>query len=93
MESNEKLGSEQPVLFVDNESAVKLIKNPVQHKRTKHIEVKYHYVREKHKDKIFVVKGISTENQLADIFTKALPKARFENLRSKMNVVPIQESK
>lgn len=89
-ELNEQLGSNQPVLFVDNESAVKLIKNPVQHKRTKHIEVKYHYIREMYAKKIFVVKGISTKDQLADIFTKALPKARLEDLRSKLNVVPIQ---
>lgn len=89
VELNEQLGLNQPVLFVDNESAVKLIKNPVQHKRTKHIEVKYHYIREMYAKKIFVVKGISTNDQLADIFTKALPKARFENLRSKLNIVPI----
>lgn len=88
-ELDEHLGSNQPVLFVDNESAVKFIKNPVQHKRTKHIEVKYHYIREMFAKKIFNVKGISTHDQLADIFTKALPKARFEDLRFKLKVVPI----
>lgn len=89
---DDKIEIKLPILFVDNESAVKLIKNPVQHKRTKHIEVKYHYVREKHSEKVFVVKGISTENQLADIFTKALPKVRFQILRSKLNVLPIPKN-
>lgn len=82
-----QLASEKPTLFVDNESAVKLIKNPVLHKRTKHIEVRYHFVREKYEEKAFDVKGISSENQLADIFTKALPKVKFENLRFKLNVI------
>lgn len=82
-----QLASEKPTLFVDNESAVKLIKNPVLHKRTKHIEVRYHSVRERYEEKAFDVKGISSENQLADIFTKALPKVKFENLRFKLNVI------
>ena len=86
-EVDEQLGSGQPILYVDNESAVKLIKNPVLHKRTKHIEVRYHFVREKYEEKVFDVKGVSTENQLADIFTKALPKVKFENLRFMLNVI------
>lgn len=88
---DEQLWSIQPILFVDNESAVELIKNPVLHKRTKHIEVKYHYIREKHLEKAFVVKGISSENQLADILTKALPKVCFQDLRNRLNIVPIPQ--
>lgn len=76
---------------MNNESAVKIIKNPVLHKRSKHIEVKYHSIRENVARKVFEVEGISTENQLADIFTKPLPKPRFESLRSKLNVVSIPE--
>lgn len=82
---------ERPTLFVDNESAVKMIKNPVLHKRTKHIEVCYHSIREKFHKNVFKLNGVSSENQLADILTKPLPRVRFENLRSKLNVIPIQD--
>lgn len=92
-ELDETLKKEKPSLFVDNESAIKLIKNPVHHKRTKHIEVAYHFVREKYFENVFNVKSVSSENQLADILTKPLPKARFENLRFKLNVVQFEKEK
>lgn len=81
-ELNQTMGSENPTLFVDNESAVKMMKNLVLHKRTKHIRENFH-------KNVFKLNGISNENQLADILTKPLPKTRFENLRSKLNVIPI----
>lgn len=87
-ELDERFASDLPVLFVDNESAVKLIKNPVFHKRSKHIETRYHYIREKYLQKCFNVNGISTKDQLADIFTKSFPKIRFQDLRLKLNVIP-----
>lgn len=86
---DERLSTELPVLFLDNHSAIKLTKNPEFHKRTKHIETRYHYIREKYEKGEFVLKSICTENQLADIFTKALPKVRFEILRTKLNIVPL----
>ncbi|XP_057990595.1 uncharacterized mitochondrial protein AtMg00810-like [Hevea brasiliensis] len=61
----------------DNESAVRLAANPVFHARTKHIEVRHHYIREKVLDREIELKGISTLDQVADIFTKALGKAKF----------------
>lgn len=73
-------------LFIDNQSAVKLIKNPVFHKRTKHIDVRYHFIREKYDDGSILVKYIKSEEQLADIFTKALPKTKFEKLRELLNI-------
>jgi hypothetical protein len=75
-----------PLIWCDNTSALALASNPVFHGRTKHIEVDYHFVRER------VVRGdlslqfISTHDQLADIFTKALPSTRFLLLCSKLLV-------
>jgi hypothetical protein len=73
-----------PLIWCDNTSALALASNPVFHGRTKHIEVDYHFIRER------VVRGdlklqfISTEDQLADVFTKALPSPRFHRLCSKL---------
>lgn len=84
-----KYRDEIPTFYVDNQSAVELIKNPVYHKRTKHIDLRYHYIRHKYEKNKFKVEYICSENQLADLFTKALPKNRFEFLRSKLNVVKL----
>lgn len=81
---NELLSNQcnKPALYIDNESAKKLVKNPVFHRRTKHIDVAYHYIREKYDDGILSVESVSSHDQLADGFTKALPKSRFEYLRA-----------
>lgn len=60
-------------LYNDNQSAQKLAVNAVYHKRTKHIDVKYHYVRELLEQKLVVLKYLPTEHMVADIFTKSLP--------------------
>lgn len=74
-------GSDKPtVIWVDNQSAIKLAKNPEYHKRTKHIDIKVHYVREKVASQDIELKYISTECQRADIFTKALPRKQFQLL-------------
>lgn len=69
-------------LCVDNQSAIKLINNPVYHKRTKHIDVKYNFVREKVELGMIKVQYVSSNNQLADILTKALSTQCFAYLRS-----------
>lgn len=84
---DEELSKDLPILHLDNESAIKLTKNSEHHKRSKHIDTRYHYIREKYAKRKFVLKSVGTEFQLADIFTKALPKVRFEFLREKLNIV------
>ncbi|GBM60262.1 Retrovirus-related Pol polyprotein from transposon TNT 1-94 [Araneus ventricosus] len=84
-----ELCDEGITLFVDNQSAIKLIKNPVFHKRTKHIDVRYHFIREKCDDGSVNIKYVKSEEQLADIFTKALPKVKFEKLRELLNIKEI----
>jgi hypothetical protein len=76
-----------PVLWCDNISALALASNPVYHARTKHIEIDYHFVREKVLNRDILIKFISTHDQLADIFTKSLSSARFLLLRSKLMVI------
>lgn len=73
-------------LFCDNKSAIAIAENPVQHGRTKHINVKYHSIREAEKNCLIKVHYCSTDVQLADIMTKALPRSRFEYLRRKLGM-------
>ncbi|KMQ88473.1 gag-pol polyprotein [Lasius niger] len=68
------------LIHIDNQSAIRLVKNPEFHKRTKHVDIRYHYIREKVESRDIQVTYIPTENQLADIFTKALPRDRFRKL-------------
>lgn len=69
---------DQPsVLFVDNQSAIKLIKNPKFHERTKHIDIRYHFIRERFVRGDLTVKYVGTNEQCANFLTKALANERF----------------
>ena len=68
-------------LFIDNQSAIRLIKNPEFHKRTKHIDVRFHFIRERQENGEISVKYVKSSEQLADIFTKGLTRVIFEYLR------------
>ena len=72
------------LLWCDNVSALAIATNPVFHARTKHIEVDYHFVREKVLRRDVMLKFISAHDQLADLFTKGLPSPRFNWLTSKL---------
>ena len=74
------------IIFCDNTSAINISKNLVQHSRTKHIDIRQHYIRELVENKTLVLEYIETEPQLADIFTKALESVRFDSLRKSLGV-------
>ena len=73
-------------LFCDNKSAIAIAENPVQHGRTKHINVKYHSIREAERNKEVKVLHCSSELQIADMMTKALPRIRLEFLKLKLGM-------
>ncbi|KAJ0519331.1 putative RNA-directed DNA polymerase [Helianthus annuus] len=74
------------VVYCDNVSAVYLSDNPVQHQRTKHIEIDIHFVREKVRVGHIRVLHVPAANQYADIFTKGFPRDLFQSFRSSLSV-------
>jgi hypothetical protein len=77
----------QMTLLCDNGSAVKLTNNPVQHARTKHIDVQHHFIRDHQQKGDISIESVGTEDQLADIFTKPLDENRFCKLRNELNIL------
>ncbi|GFV49269.1 retrovirus-related Pol polyprotein from transposon TNT 1-94 [Trichonephila clavipes] len=65
------------VMFCDNQAAISFSKSPVENCRTKHIDVRYHFLRNLIYDKVFQIKYIGTKNNLADIFTKPMVKEKL----------------
>jgi hypothetical protein len=80
---------EATLLFCDNMSAISMARNPVFHQRTRHINRKYHFIREALQEGVINMQFCRSEEQLADIFIKALPKDRFKQLRLKLGVKPV----
>jgi hypothetical protein len=76
-------------LLCDNESAIKIANNLVQHSRTKHIDIRHHFLRDHVSKGDIKIDGVSTDYQLADIFTKPLDESRFCKLRNELNVIDI----
>ncbi|PRQ41856.1 putative RNA-directed DNA polymerase [Rosa chinensis] len=79
-------------IYCDNVSAIKLSKNPVLHGRSKHIDVRYHFLRDLCKDGVINVIYCKSEDQIADIMTKPLKTAVFEKLRSLLGVCSRKEA-
>ncbi|GJS54718.1 hypothetical protein Tco_0628080 [Tanacetum coccineum] len=67
-------------MYCDSKSAIAISCNPVQHSKTKHIDIRYHFIKEHVEKGTVELYFVGTEYQLADLFTKALPKERFEYL-------------
>jgi hypothetical protein len=74
-------------LVCDNKSAIHMADNPVEHIRTKHIDIRYHFLRDHQQKGDIEIAYVSTHNQLVDVFTKPLDEKTFSKLRNELNVV------
>nr|GEX19465.1 putative ribonuclease H-like domain-containing protein [Tanacetum cinerariifolium] len=72
------------VIYIDNSSTICLIKNPVLHSKTKHIEIRHHFIRDCNEKKLIQVVKIPTENNFTDLLTKAFDVGRFQYLVAMM---------
>ena len=74
-------------LLCDNESAICMIDNLVKHSHTKHIDIRYHFLRDHQQKGDIEIAYVSTHNQLADIFTRPLDEKTFSKLRNELNIL------
>jgi hypothetical protein len=77
-------------LLCDNESAIRMANNPVEHSRTKHIAIRYHFLRDHQQKGDIEIAYINTKDQLAYIFTKPLDEKTFTKLRNELNILDSQ---
>jgi hypothetical protein len=80
-----------PLLKVDNKSSIDLIKNPIHHGRSKHIQIRYHFIRECAAESRIEVQFVGTNEQLTDILTKPLPRVKFQEIKEKIGVEKIAQ--
>ena len=74
-------------IYCDNQSAIAMTGNPVQHSLTKHISIRYHFIREQVLEGTIELHFVPTDQQLADIFTKPLPEATFNKLVNELGMM------
>jgi hypothetical protein len=74
-------------LLCDNESAICMADNVVEHSRTKHIDIRYHFLKDHQQKGVIEIAYVNTHNQLSDIFTKPLDENTFSKLRNELNIL------
>jgi hypothetical protein len=74
-------------LLCDTESAIRMADNPVEHSRTKHIDIRYHFLWDHQQKGDIEIAYVNTQNQLADIFTKPLDEKTFSKLRNELVIL------
>ena len=79
-------------IYCDNQSCVKLSKNPVFDEKLKHIEIKYHYIRNMVQRGVVKLQYVVTNEHIADVFMKPLARVKFEYFREKLGVLQIEVS-
>ena len=73
-------------IYCDNQSCIKLTKNPAFHDKSKRIEIKYHYIRDMVQRRAIMLQYVPTEEQVVDVLTKTLSHVKFEYFRDKLGV-------
>jgi len=81
------LGLEPTVIYCDNQNCIKLSENPVFHDRSKHIEIRHHFIQDRIQKGAVKLQHISTDEQVAYILTKPLEKGKFVFFRERLGVV------
>ena len=76
-------------LYCDNKSTINIARNPIQHDRTKHIEIDRHFIKEKLEEGVVCMSYVLAEHQLADILTKGLNSSMFHDLVFKLGMEDI----
>ena len=80
---------EHVLIKCDNTSAINISKNPVQHSRTKHIEIRHHFLRDHAQKGDITLEFVRTKDQLANIFTKPLSEEQFVDIRRQLGVISL----
>ena len=91
-ELGEEAGNGSIKVYEDNQGAIALAKNPMFHKRTKHIDIGYHFVREKVEDGKVKLEYCPTQGMLADLMTKPIAAVQFDALRTRLGIQIAAES-
>ena len=79
------------LFFYDNTSAINITKNLVQHSRTKHIEIRHHFIRDHALKGDICIEHVDTLNQLADIFIKPLNEDQFCKIRRELGMIDVND--
>ena len=87
--SDFNLSFEHVPIKCDNTNAINISKNPVQHSRTKHIEIRHHFLRDHAQKGDIIVKFVSTKDQLPDIFIKPLSEEQYVDIRRQLGVISL----
>ena len=77
-------------LCIDNKSAIEISRNPVHHRRTKHIKVRYQFIQNCVEEEKVKLKYVQMEDQLADLFTKSLGISKFVEFRAEIGLVKVK---
>ena len=85
-ELGEMASDEAVKMYEDNQGSIALAKNPEFHKRTKHIDIRYHFVREKVESGEVILEYCPTQDMLADMMTKPIASVQFENIRDRLGI-------
>jgi hypothetical protein len=81
------LEMEATMILCDNQSCIKMTENPVFHENSKHIEIRYHYIRDMVQRGAIKLQYVSTDEHVANVLTKPLSHVNFEHFRDKLGIV------